>query len=214
MCGGLGTRLRPVTESVPKALVDIGGRPFIHYILSFYGPHFGRIFLLAGHLGEQLKPYEEGKVRVVIEKHRMGTGGAVIHALDLVSEDFAVANGDTFIEGLQVNDFLSSCGGRATIAITKGETREKGHVLIDKDRVVSFNEKSREGEGYVYAGFGYFRKSLFSGYPVKEFSLEKDFLPSLAAKKMLYHYTFDGEILDIGTFSGLRRFREFIKEGK
>ena len=87
LAGGLGTRLRPITEHVPKALVEVDGKPFIHYLLvRLKKAGILRCLLLTGHMHEKMEAYcgdggEWGlKIRYSPEKGQLGTGGAMLNA--------------------------------------------------------------------------------------------------------------------------------------
>ena len=106
LVGGLGTRLRPITESVPKPMVEVEGKPFLEYkieSLKKYG--IKKFILCVGYLGHLVEEYfGDGKrfgVDIAYSYERdelLGTAGAVKNAENLVSGDFIVSNGDTFLD--------------------------------------------------------------------------------------------------------------------
>src|ERR1700730_6402007 len=105
LAGGLATRLRPMTDRVPKALLSIAGRPFIFHqltLLKYQGIH--EVVLCVGHLGEQVKALvgDGRNLGLVIQysfdgDQLLGTGGALKKALPLLGDDFLVLNGDSFL---------------------------------------------------------------------------------------------------------------------
>jgi NDP-sugar pyrophosphorylase family protein len=213
LCGGQATRLGTLAAARPKVLMDVNGRPFLDYLLGFYGPHFDRIFLLAGYLGEQLMPYASAKVEVVIESTRLDTGGAILNVLDRVSSRFAVANGDTLFVGLDLDSFLTAAGeSPATIAVVHGPTGGRGCVALEGRRVQRFVEKEGPPEGFVYAGLAAFERRVLSGYGRGCVSLEREIFPKLAADGFLDAWRFAGRLYDIGTPQGLDVFRELLSE--
>ena len=213
LCGGYATRLRPITEKIPKVLVSVNGKPFIEYIFDVYGKYFDKIFLLAGFLGEQLKQYENEKVRVIIEHTKLDTGGAILNVLSYVSNEFVVVNGDTIVEPLKFKEFLGfSRSKMASIYVVRDDATEKGRVKLENNKVISFMEKSKQGQGFVYAGISYFKKSIFFNYTIKQTSLERKIFVDLVGKNMLYGFISSGKIYDIGTHEGLKKYEEFLKE--
>src|SRR5687767_6499420 len=106
LAGGLATRLRPVTETVPKALVDVNGRPFIDHQLDLLRRHgMRRVVLSLGYLGEQVQAHVgDGRVWGLEVKYAfdgpklLGTGGALRRAAPLLGEVFWVLYGDSYMD--------------------------------------------------------------------------------------------------------------------
>ena len=106
LVGGLGTRLRPYTEQVPKPMVEIDGRPFLEFKIESLRKHGIKDFiLLVGHLGEKVEEYfGDGKrlginIKYSYEREQLlGTAGAIKNAEHLITGDFIVTNGDTFLD--------------------------------------------------------------------------------------------------------------------
>jgi NDP-sugar pyrophosphorylase family protein len=214
LCGGQATRLGTLAAERPKVLMNVHGRPFLDHLLRFYGPHADRVFLLAGHLGEQLAPYASARVEVVVEPARLDTGGAILNVLDRVSSRFAVANGDTLFVGLDVPSFLAAAADApATIAVMRGPTAGRGCVEVQGRRVLRFLEKQGPPEGLLYAGLAVFESRVLSDFPRGPLSLERVLLPRLAEQGLLEVWPFPGQLHDIGTPAGLDAFRALRREG-
>ena len=105
LCGGLGTRLRPVTGHTPKALVDLHGQPFMDILLEYLKIHgIRRVILCIGHQAQAIKDhYREHSLGLEIAFSReiepLGTGGALKLSRPLIkSENFFVLNGDSSCE--------------------------------------------------------------------------------------------------------------------
>ena len=212
LCGGLATRLGEITARTPKILVEVAGRSLLEHVLAAYRPHFGRIFLLSGHLGEQLMRYATPELRVIVETERLDTGGAVLNVLDDVSEQFSVVNGDTYFERLDLTDICRKApSDKGLIVITPGDCSTGGCVELDGDHVRAFHEKTRTGPGYLYSGFGVFTRRLLSHYERGRVSLERIILPDLAQRAALLAYRADElQMFDIGTPERLERFSRHI----
>ncbi|MBM4361012.1 MAG: NTP transferase domain-containing protein, partial [Deltaproteobacteria bacterium] len=119
LAGGLATRLRPISEKVPKLLVEVAGEPFFsHQIRLLRAAGLDRLVLCVGHLGEQIVDlYGDGSrwgVRIEYSfdgPRLLGTGGALIQALPLLGHTFHVLYGDSYLPvdyGAVVADFLRS----------------------------------------------------------------------------------------------------------
>jgi NDP-sugar pyrophosphorylase family protein len=213
LCGGRATRLGPLAVDRPKVLMDVNGRPFIDYLLGFYGPLADRVFLLAGHLGDRLKPFASGKVEVVVETAPLDTGGALLNVLDRISSRFMVANGDTLFVGLDLPFLLAAAEAPATIAVARGLTAGRGCVEVMGSKVVRFLEKAGPSEGLSYAGLAVFDGRALKEFPRGPLSLERVILPQLAARGLLRAWPFPGRLYDIGTPEGLNAFRDLRREG-
>jgi NDP-sugar pyrophosphorylase family protein len=212
LCGGLATRLGEITAQIPKILVEVAGRPLLDHLLAIYTPHFERIFLLSGHLGSQLAPYATPKLRVIVEPERLDTGGAVLNVLEDVSEQFAVVNGDTYFEGLDLPSICRQApADQCLIVVTPGDCSCGGCVEMDGNRVREFHEKTKTGPGYLYSGFGVFSRPLISHYERGRVSLERVILPDLAHRGFLLAFRADDlEMFDIGTPERLDRFSRHL----
>jgi D-glycero-D-manno-heptose 1,7-bisphosphate phosphatase len=213
LCGGMATRLGEITARTPKILVEVAGRPLLYYLLATYVPHFERIFLLSGHLGSQLLLYATPQLRVVVEPERLDTGGAVLNILGEVSEQFAVVNGDTYFEGLDLADICRTAPRDAgLIVVTPGDCSCGGCVEMDGDRVLAFHEKTKTGPGDLYSGFGVFSRRLLGHYERGRVSLERVILPDLVSRGLLVAYRAEElQMFDIGTPERLDRFSDHIE---
>jgi len=106
LAGGLATRLWPITETIPKSLIDINGKPFIDYQISLLkSKGIKKIIICAGFLGEQIENHLKDGVESGIEigysydgDELIGTGGAVQKALDKTDGLFWVMYGDSYLE--------------------------------------------------------------------------------------------------------------------
>ena len=106
LAGGLATRLRPFTEKIPKALLEVAGRPFIEWqIIQFRGQGFADFVICAGYLGEQIEALlGDGtsygvSIRYSYDGEKLlGTAGALRKAADLLSDPFLVIYGDSYLE--------------------------------------------------------------------------------------------------------------------
>src|SRR5688572_28727943 len=105
LAGGLATRLRPTTETIPKALVDINGEPFLAHQLRLLSRNgISRVVLCIGHLGEQIRDYAgvggrfDLRVEYSVDGHELrGTAGAIRNALPLLGDAFFLIYGDSYL---------------------------------------------------------------------------------------------------------------------
>jgi len=211
LAGGLGTRLKGALGALPKPMAPIGDGPFLVYLTRFFSKQgFDDIIISCGHGADTIKTYfEDGsrlglRIEYTFETELLGTGGALKLAEPLVdSEDFIVANGDTYFD-VDLNEmycFHKERGAVATIALAhKEDTGRYGSVVSDShNRIVSFSEKKPEGQaGHINGGVYIFRKEVFARIPDgKVISLEREILPALI-EKGLYGFPANGYFIDIG----------------
>src|SRR5580693_224143 len=106
LAGGLATRMRPLTERLPKALLEVAGEPFIaHQLRLFAREGIEDVKLLVGHCSEQIEPFSSDGSRfgvklayIVDGPVLLGTGGAVRHALDRLASEFLVTYCDSWLD--------------------------------------------------------------------------------------------------------------------
>lgn len=207
LCGGQGTRLRPVISGKPKILADIGGRPFIEILLdNLASQGFYRIILGVGHFKEEIinyfkaNPRKDLQIEFSKEETPLGTGGAVKKAESLIkSGHFLVMNGDCLFS-VDFDKFYQSHLVKKTmlsmvLANIADESSNYGRVMLASDnKITSFNEK----QNLVSAGIYFMRKDVFDFMPAQDsFSLEYDFFPKILGHS--YGFVSEGEFIDIGT---------------
>lgn len=211
LAGGLGTRLRSVVKDRPKVLAEIGGCPFLGYLLDQLAVSGLRtVVLCTGYLGEQIRDRfgdSYGKLGIIYsqEASPLGTAGALRLALPLLnSASVLVMNGDSFCD-INFNAFLDwHCGHRAevTLALVKmADSMRYGQVRVSTDgAVLSFEEKSSRGDpGWVNAGIYLLTRSFIQTIPEnRAISLEREIFSGWVGRG-LYGYQTEGRFLDIGT---------------
>jgi len=222
LAGGLGTRLRPITERIPKPMVDVAGRPFLETIIGHLARQdFPRILVLLGYLGQQIIDHfgDGGKFGVrldyVEEKTPLGTGGALRNALDKLDEEFLLLYGDSYlpIDYRPVVKTFRSVGALGLIVVYDNRvenTDVKENVATDAEGWVTQYTKDKDAPilKYVEAGVLCFHREVFSALPAGEvFSLEQQIYPRLIARHQLFSFVSDHRFYDIGT---PRRLAEFV----
>lgn len=211
LAGGLGTRLSPVLPGLPKVLADVGGRPFITYLLNQIEENgIKDVVLCTGHRAEQVEEKlgsAFGSVRLHYSKEQapMGTGGALRLALPLLSYPIIlVMNGDSFVE-FKLAPFLerhlSEEAALSILLVEVEDTVRYGRVNVDVEGCITgFSEKAgSRGPGLINAGVYLMTKKTVAGISEGEaVSLERDIFPQLVGKG-LYGFPCNGEFIDIGT---------------
>ncbi len=210
LCGGLGTRLRPVVFDRPKVLARIGGNTFLDILIGELTEQgFKNIILCTGYLKNKIKDHfnheRDYNIAFSEEEEPLGTGGALKKAGSLIKSDpFMVLNGDSICR-INFRDFYDfHVIRKATLSMALVRTKaaqDFGSVVLDgSQKITSFKEKAASrDESLINAGIYLMQKDIFSLMPEeKRFSLEYDFFPNLIEDKC-YGFITDSELIDIGT---------------
>jgi glucose-1-phosphate cytidylyltransferase len=200
LCGGRGTRLREKTESVPKPLVEIGGRPILWHVIGIYAAQgFDRFLLATGYLGEQIERFvaaERWPEPVSVEC--VGTGvdtptGGRIAALGerLGGETFCAtyADGVADVDLGALLDRHREGGSLATVTVVRPHL-QWGVAELDGDEVTGFVEKPRS-EHWINGGFFCFEPGSLD-HIGPDSVLEREPLEALAAAGRLRAFRHDG----------------------
>ncbi|MBN1804562.1 MAG: NTP transferase domain-containing protein [Sedimentisphaerales bacterium] len=223
LAGGLGTRLRPLTESVPKPMVTIHGIPFLQYqleLIKSYG--FAEILILAGYLGKCIEAYfGDGakfglNVRYSYEKIPLGTGGALKNAENELKEEFLLLNGDTFlpIDYRDLTECFYQSGKTGLIVVYENsENIAPDNIAFHKSHLVSgYDKKNTTSMTHVDAGVIMLKKEVLDLIPeAMKCSLEEEIFHKLIEEKNLLAYPTDQRFYDIGCFRELEVFEGAVK---
>ncbi|GAA6130739.1 sugar phosphate nucleotidyltransferase [Halopseudomonas sabulinigri] len=217
LCGGLGTRLREVTKGGQKAVVDVHGEPFLLLLLrQLKTAGIGHVVLCAGYRADQLETMladlSQGaglSLDLVIEPHPLGTGGALLNALQQHPADapYLVLNADTYLAHDAFR--LRSDGVDSVIlGVAVADRARYGSLRVaDDGHVLELLEKGETGPGLVNAGVYCFTPAAMAGEQPRPCSMELDLLPSLIARCALRVVTYAGSFVDIGTPDALAAFK-------
>ncbi len=223
LAGGLSTRLRPVTDTMPKPMVPVGDRPFLQWLLDHFGSlGFRRFVLAVSYRWEQIEAYfGDGsrfgwRIEYSVEPEPLGTGGALLWAQPLWGDAALVANADTFLpeDWRAMIHIHREQGLPATMALVRQDDCSRfGRVTVQEGRVAGFEEKRPlAGPGWINGGvYIMVRSSLQSFERGTAFSLEKDVFPQLAGR--IAAYPCDAQFADIGTLTSLETFRSQMAAG-
>jgi NDP-sugar pyrophosphorylase family protein len=224
LAGGLGTRLRPITETVPKPMVPVAGKPYLEYQIEWLRRlEITDVVLLVGYLSEQIEEYfGDGsrfgvRIRYSREPRRLGTGGALKLALPLLEESFLVLNGDSYlpIDYRPVAALLESSGAEAVLAAYDNafdDTGVRHNLDVAADgRVVRYEKGSKTPMTHVDAGAFVLRRRVLALSGAEEFSLENELFPVLIARQQLFALPVGQRFYDMGTPAGLAMLEAFLK---
>ena len=216
LVGGEGTRLRPLTETVPKPALTLVDRPFLAYMIEWLAGHgVTEVVLACGFLPDVLSEALAGEeeragvaIRYVVEPERRGTAGAIRFAADelgdRLGDRFLALNGDvlTDLDLSALQRVHDERGARATLGLHPVEDSSAyGLVRSDEEgEVLEFLEKTGEPvPGEINAGMYVLERSVLDLIPPgEEVSIERDVFPRLVGDG-LHGTCLDGYWMDIGT---------------
>ena len=210
LVGGEGTRLRPLTNSVPKSVMPLAGRPFLSYMIDWLGRHgVDEVVLACGFKADQVREVlgEGGtpRLRYVEEPEPRGTAGAIKFAAEELSGRFLALNGDvlTDLDLSALTSYHEQRGSRATLGLYPVEDAT-GYGLVrraEDGAVLEFLEKPEQpGPGEINAGTYVLEHAVLDLIPNKGemVSIERDVFPRMIGEG-LYGLPLDGYWMDIGT---------------
>ncbi|MBI2660854.1 NTP transferase domain-containing protein [Candidatus Woesearchaeota archaeon] len=212
LVGGKGTRLRPYTNTTPKALLDVNGKTVTEHLLDLLKKYSIRdIILSVGYLKEKIKDYfGDGSkfglsITYVEEEDALGTAGPLLLARKHLTESFICSNGDELkdINIPRMFRLHKRKGALATIALTTVEdTSHYGVAKLEGSRIVEFVEKPKREEApsnLINAGFYILEPEVIDMIKPGFSMLEKDVFPKLAQMGRLRGFPFSGQWFDIGS---------------
>jgi D-glycero-D-manno-heptose 1,7-bisphosphate phosphatase len=209
LCGGLGSRLGPLTALTPKPLLPVGGRPFLDILVLELVRHgFEHIVLLAAFEAEQIRAYTSNsdiarrhgvRLDVTVEPERAGTGGALWHARHLAEPEFLLLNGDSWLDTNLLSLMDGAGDADAVLMLRHLDDASRSGVVTFSDGYVRRLLERPESPGPALANAGVYlmRRSLLEAL-TPQCSLERDVLPRLAEAARVRGVVRDGYFIDIG----------------
>lgn len=222
LCGGLGTRLRPVLADRPKSMALVAGVPFLQLLLErLKSRGIEEVILGTGYMADQIESYfgdgSDRAMRISFsrELQPLGTGGALKLAESQLSDPSLVVNGDSYVEwdtAAMLHLFESKKADVIIALQSVPDVTRYGSVTLDPDsRITHFVEKgARRGPGLINAGVYLIRKKIVRDLPANQpVSLEKEVFPGLLDRQV-YGSVCHGLFIDIGIPDDLRKAQTLL----
>jgi NDP-sugar pyrophosphorylase family protein len=222
LAGGLATRLHPVTQQIPKALIDINGKPFIAWQLEgLRAQGVSRVVVCAGYLGEQIhETVGDGSqfgLRVdwaFDGPTLLGTAGALKRARPLIGGPFFVLYGDSYLpiawRPVQASFFRSDKPALMTV-FRNNKQFDTSNVEFEGGQIRAYNKRHPTPQmHYIDYGLGIFHPAAFADVPDDTPADLADLYQSLAEGGRLAAYEVHQRFFEIGSFEGLEQTREYL----
>jgi NDP-sugar pyrophosphorylase family protein len=226
LAGGLATRLKPITEKIPKSLVNVAGEPFIFHQLRYLKSQgIKKVTLCVGFLGNMIQSVVQDGKQFGIEvtysfdgEKLLGTGGAIKKALPLLGKEFFILYGDSFlrIDFNKVEQAFISSTKSSLMTIIKNEDKwDKSNVLYIKKELLKYDKNNPSDDmKHIDYGLGILSREAFINHHTDiSFDLSEIY-EKLCKASDLQGYPVKQRFYEIGSHKGLKEFTHYIKKGE
>lgn len=223
LCGGLATRLRPATESIPKSLIDINGEPFVaHQLRLLRSNGIERVVLCAGYLGEMIEQFVGDGAKFGVgasysfDGHRLlGTAGAIRKALPRLGDKFFIIYGDSYLpcDYQAVAARLDGSEAQGLMTIYRNQDSfDSSNVEARDGRILRYDKQHRTpAMQYIDYGLGVFRSSAFIQIPEGEHWDLTALYQALLANGQLESFEVSQRFYEIGSVQGIEDLKRHLR---
>lgn len=221
LAGGMGTRLYPLTEHIPKALVEINGEPFLaHQLRLLRAAGIARAVICIGRHGERIREFAGDGARFGMEiaysadgPVLLGTAGAVRNAVPLLGDAFFVLYGDSYLpcSYREVEQAFHAAGQPALMTVYRNEGRwDSSNVEFSEGRILAYDKKNRTTRmQHIDYGLGIFSRAAFDGAPHADLA---EIYGDLLRRGQLAACEVRERFYEIGSAQGIRELSDYLHE--
>lgn len=223
LAGGLATRLRPITQKIPKALVDLGGKPFIDHQLSLLRRNgIRRVVMCLGYLGEMVEQHLGDGSQLGMElkysydgDKLMGTGGAVRRAGHLLGDVFWIMYGDSYMD-IDYRAVLADFASRDSLAlmtVLRNDNQwDRSNVVFRDGRLIRYDKRTQTPEmNYIDYGVGLLRREALNRISADRPYDLADLYAELSREGRLAGHEVFNRFYEIGTLESLEEARRYLE---
>src|SRR5581483_7618354 len=222
LAGGLATRLRPLTENIPKALVPICGEPFLaHQLRLLRRNGIDRAVLCLGYLGDRIREYAGDGDAFNLHLDYcfdgplpLGTAGALRKALPLLGDEFFVLYGDSYLpcDYGAVENAFHAAGRIALMTVFRNQGLwDYSNVEFADGRIRAYDKANRTAHmHYIDYGLGVVRRELFDAIPEGQAADLAAVYQDVLRRRELAGYEVPGRFYEIGSQQGIQDLEEFL----
>jgi histidinol-phosphate phosphatase family protein len=223
LAGGLGTRLRPITDNIPKPMIQFHGKPFLEYLIELLKEQgIDEIVLLLGYLSEKVVEHfgdgEEFGIKILysISPVEDDTGLRIFKAKDIIKDEFLLLYCDNYwplnLQKMYTKFIESQTDALVTIYGNK-DGYTKSNCIVDKDDFLIVYDKSRQVSNLNGVDIGFFilKKEVINLIPVGNVNFEKEVMPVLVGNKNIIAYKTDHRYYSVGSHERLLLTEKFLE---
>lgn len=226
LAGGLATRLRPITEKIPKSLISINDVPFVlHQLKLFQQNGINHVHFCLGHLGKMVEKLVEESIFSKAMKITysydgetlLGTGGAIKKALPLLPDTFFITYGDSYLDidyqSVESRFIKSIHENYGLMTVFKNSNQfDTSNVIFENSRIILYSKKKLTNNmEYIDYGLGILRKNHFDAYPDQiPFDLSEIY-EKLSVNGGLLGYESPERFYEIGSVKGIEDLSNYLK---
>jgi NDP-sugar pyrophosphorylase family protein len=223
LAGGLATRLRPVTETIPKALIEVAGEPFLaHQLRLLRRNGFEHVVLCVGYLGEKIEAFAaDGRgfglhVEYAFDGPQLlGTAGALRRAMPMLGEEFAVIYGDSYLpcDYRAALAAFHDSGKPGLMSVYRNEGLwDTSNVEFAGGRILAYDKANRTpAMRHIDYGLGAFHRGAFDDVPAsRPYDLAAVY-QGLLRRGELAAWESSERFYEIGSMEGINDLGEFLK---
>jgi NDP-sugar pyrophosphorylase family protein len=222
LAGGLGTRLGPLTQALPKAMVPVAGEPFIaHQLRLLRREGVESVVICAGHLAGPLIDFVGDGQRFGLDvtisldgPGLLGSGGALRKALPYLGGEFAFLYGDSYLDTSYepVVDAFRHSGQPGLMTVFRNANQwGKSNVVFEDGFVLKYDKQSAAEMSYIDYGLNFLKSSVLEAWPEGDPFDIASVLTHLAAQKRLAGHEVDTRFYEIGSFAGLADTEAYLR---
>jgi len=224
LAGGLATRLRPITQAIPKALIEVAGKPFIeHQLALLHRNGIRRIVLCLGHLGEQVESHLGDGVRFGMELHYsydgpklMGTGGALRRAAPLLDDVFWVMYGDSYmdIDYRAILAHFSCLDALGLMTVLRNNNRwDRSNVVFRQGELLRYDKRQPTPDmQFIDYGVAILHKAALDRIPPDRPHDLADLYGQLVVERQMVGHEVTNRFYEIGTPASLEETRRYLQK--
>ena len=223
LAGGLGTRLRPITDKIPKPMIQFHNRPFLEYLIEMLRENgIEEVVLLLGYLpGKIVDYFGDGAKFGMKIKYSIGTiddktGTRIRNAEELLDDTFLLMYCDNYLplNLKQYVNFHNKQKTQATVMVyTNKDCFSKNNIIVNENGFVVKYDKTRKDKNLNGVEIGFFildKRKIFGMMPDRNFSFEKEIIPPLIQEHNLSGFLTDHRYYSIGNLERLKITEEFL----
>ncbi len=218
--------MKPVTEKIPKSMLEVAGKPFIsHQLALIKKNNISKVVICASHLGKYIKDYLDNEPIKDLEikysfdgDKLLGTGGAIKKAMSLLDENFFIMYGDSYLDTdfQKVDKYFFSENKSGLMTVFRNNDRyDKSNIEFEDNKIINYNKKDlNENMKFIDYGLGILTAKAFKDFENEMvFDLEQVYRNLLFQNELL-GYEVEERFYEIGSFQGLEETNKYLMTNK